>query len=72
MTAVQTGGATQMSAVRRRARNHSVLRNPAHATLALPCDRSTRHDQIGYRVVQAVLALASLVAVSMTLIDLLG
>lgn len=66
---------TQMSNARRRIRNHSVLRNPAHMTSGVntrPCDESMRRDQIGYRAVQASLALASVVAASMALIDLLG
>lgn len=76
MTTAQMGGAAQMGAARRRPRNHSVLRNPAHATLAeglrLPCDGSTRRDQMGYRAVQAALALAGMATVFMTLVDLLG
>ena len=66
----------QMGNTRRHARNHSVLRNPAHTTLVegrrLPCDGSTRRDQIGYRAVQLTMVLAGLAAASMALVDLLG
>lgn len=66
----------QMGSPRRYTRNHSVLRNPAHATLAqerrLPCDGSTRRDQVGYHVVQLTMVLAGLAAASMALVDLLG
>ena len=69
MTTVQMGNA------RRHTRNHSVLRNPAHAASVgrrLPCDKSTRRDQIGYRVAQLTMVLAGLAAASMALVDLLG
>ena len=69
MTTVQMGNA------RRHTRNHSVLRNSAHMALVgrhLPCDKSTRRDQIGYRAVQLTMVLASVAAASMALVDLLG
>lgn len=65
----------QMGNPHRYTRNHSVLRNPAHATSVgrrLPCDKSTRRDQIGYRVAQLTMVLAGLAAASMALVDLLG
>ena len=65
----------QMGNPRRYTRNHSVLRNPAHAASVgrhLPCDKSTRRDQIGYRVAQLTMVLAGLAAASMALVDLLG
>ena len=65
----------QMGNPHRYTRNHSVLRNPAHAASVgrrLPCDKSTRRDQIGYRVAQLTMVLAGLAAASMALVDLLG
>ena len=64
----------QMGNPHRYTRNHSVLRNPTYTTSwveHLPCDKSTRRDQIGYRVAQLTVALANAIAVSMMLVGLL-